>query len=925
MLFIVPMGGKLPITIQSFFGPGARVILKNGRGLAERDSRPPRDTSKLWTLCPLSERIRVVFTGATAPMPESWGSDASRPRSSEGIEMSVAASLALTLIALALFRKATASRKRAMSIAVVVFVALLLLVAFYALDALTGSGIDESVLFHLKVGLKGATVRDFTALIAITALLVVGALAAGFFAYRFVRAEDANRATRARVLAGVGVLLGAYAMNPAVLDIGELAIKYGTRSIGAGTRVPAPAEYVPVDARDFSGAEKNLVLFYLESLERTYLDEKVFPGLAPNLRALEQQALSFTDITQLAWTSWTIGAMVATQCGVPVAGSSAGSDAFLPAATCIGDLLNDAGYDLSYLHGASLEFAGSGAFYETHGFASVEGARELLGQLDDPGYESIWGIYDDSLLDLAAHRFDTLAAGEEPFGMVLLTVDTHHPRGGIVSATCEDIIYRDGSNAFLNAVHCADHMAGRFIRHVLDSSAMKDTVLVVLSDHLARPNAVWDTLEAAERRNLMFAFSSGIEPGTIDKSGMTFDVAPTILGLLGAETEAMGYGRDLLGPAPSLRSEVADLDRLLEEHWPFLASLAAFPQLDFGLRVEAATERAFLGARFVRLPAVFQVDEDLRVVDVLYDMDDGITLPVKLADLWYGNRFIWVDGCERIAVFEGRETPLPAAYCALAGSLGSPGLASFALPDGKPLSLETLENVFAVVAPDEAYFASVAGTFRENAMLVDAEEVRSVTPTGLAGDFVIRSSGGADAWESWVINRAQGDKVYLERGLSLLGLNQGSAPVKLAHKDTCGWGGEVHDPDAESDLDFGTVIERSAARYGAFAVVAHSSPVCYKIDPHLDALFSGTPFRDWTSLWYEQPYVAILAGNGHVEEFIGERNAAIALELRDFVAQAPQEDRPVVLRAEPLEEQSKAVLPPVFADNLCRFGGLCGP
>ena len=837
--------------------------------------------------------------------------------------MSVAASLALTLIALALFRKTTGSRKGAVSIAAAIFVALLLLVAYYALDSLTGSGIDESVMFHLRVGLKGATVRDFTTLIAITALLVAAALVAGYFAYRFVRAEDRRPGARARILAGFAVLLGAFAANPAVLDIGDLARKYGTRPLGAGTQVPPPAEFVAVDTRDFDGATKNLVLLYLESLERTYMNEELFPGLTPNLRALEREALSFTDVTQMAWTSWTIGAMVATQCGIPVAGSSAGSDEFLPAATCIGDLLNDAGYDLSYLHGASLEFAGWGTFYETHGFASVEGAKELLGQLDDPGYESIWGIYDDSLLELGARRFDAVSSRDVPFGLVLLTVDTHHPQGGIISATCQDVTYGDGANAFLNSVHCADQMAGQFIRHVLDSPAMKDTMLVVLSDHLARPNAVWDSLEAADRRNLMFAFGPGIEPGTIDKPGTTFDIAPTILGLLGAKTEAMGYGRDLLGPIPSLRSEVANLDQLLEEHWPFLASLADFPQLDAGLRVNAAAERAYVGARFVKLPVLFQLDENLRVVDILYEKDDGLTLPVKLANLWYGNRFVWVDACERIAVFEGRRTPLPAAYCALVGSLGSPGLSSLALPDGVPLSFETLERVFAVVAPDEAYFASVAEAFRDNAMLVDAEEVRTVVPSGLAGEFVVRSSGGADAWESWVINRAQDDKVYLERGLTLFGLNPHATPVKLAHKDTCGWSGEVRDPDAAFDLDFGTVIAQQDDHYGAFAVIAHSSVVCYDVDPHLDTLFAGTPFREWTELWYEQPYVAILAGNGHVEEFVGDRNTALALELRDFVAQDSAGHRPVILRAPPPPPGPAPALPLVFAEDLCRYAGLC--
>ena len=48
-------------------------------------------------------------------------------------------------------------------------------------------------------------------------------------------------------------------------------------------------------------------------------------------------------------------------------------------------------------------------------------------------------MYDDSLFELAWEEFISLAQHEEPFGLFLLTLDTHHP-DGYSSASCQKAI-----------------------------------------------------------------------------------------------------------------------------------------------------------------------------------------------------------------------------------------------------------------------------------------------------------------------------------------------------------------------------------------------------------------------------------------------------------------------------------------------------
>lgn len=63
---------------------------------------------------------------------------------------------------------------------------------------------------------------------------------------------------------------------------------------------------------------KNLLLIYLESLEKVYTEESIFPGLTPYLNELKSQALWFSQMLQTRGTSWTVAGMMATQCGTPL-------------------------------------------------------------------------------------------------------------------------------------------------------------------------------------------------------------------------------------------------------------------------------------------------------------------------------------------------------------------------------------------------------------------------------------------------------------------------------------------------------------------------------------------------------------------------------------------------------------------------------
>ena len=116
----------------------------------------------------------------------------------------------------------------------------------------------------------------------------------------------------------------------------------------------------PKEIQDFFHPSKNLVYIYMESLERTYFDPKIFSDVAPRLRKWEgsSDTTAFTDLRQLGEAgvlSFTMGGIVASQCGIPIklknsaAFTNIHGDAintklgnvntFLPGVTCLGDVL----------------------------------------------------------------------------------------------------------------------------------------------------------------------------------------------------------------------------------------------------------------------------------------------------------------------------------------------------------------------------------------------------------------------------------------------------------------------------------------------------------------------------------------------------------------------------------------------------------
>lgn len=419
-------------------------------------------------------------------------------------------------------------------------------------DRMFGSPSIDQILYHLHYA-EGAAV-EMSEVFVITFLVEVLGLS--------LAAAAVMTALHARLARGrSGWLAGAMRVLPHLATAGGLAMLLLQFSVFSYAAAHFDEDRFgksysdPISAKLLEVKRRNLVLIYVESLEETYSNATLFGSdlLAP-LR--EVGGRSLPEYRQAPGATWTIAAMVATQCGVPLTVYSqeevrreGDQRAYLAGATCLGDILQARGYRNVFLGGAPLSFAGKGTFLRDHGYAERYGKEEWLAAgARPPGSEEPemggWGMFDDALLIRAREQLAALHASGQPFNLTVLTLDTHNPHG-YPSPSCRGNGPPDQRVPFERIVACSAGHLAEFVRFARDRGYLENTTLVILGDHLAVGNPVDTELRSVTDRRVFNLFL-GAEPfPKKTEPVLSFDMFPTLLEATGmrAEDGRLGLGR----------------------------------------------------------------------------------------------------------------------------------------------------------------------------------------------------------------------------------------------------------------------------------------------------------------------------------------------------------------------------------------------
>lgn len=290
---------------------------------------------------------------------------------------------------------------------------------------------------------------------------------------------------------------------------------------------------------------RNLITIYLESGENTYGDEQVMgENLLANLDAATAPGdgwIDYQGLNQYEGGGWTMAGLVGTQCGIPLKSliATEGLDFnkmgeqvahYLPGATCLGDVLAGQGYRSVFVGGADDDFAGKKTFLTDHGYDQVLGLSDWKDSDSSDYISEEWGLADSHTLKHAADVLDKLHAGDQPFSLTVLTLDTHEPPG--IFPDCQD----GAEVAMATAISCSMKAVATFLRHAERAGYLDDTAVVIMGDHVkgtSDQDAFHDVLRAQEHRTIVFRLWSP-DGLTITRDAVDqLSVLPTTLELLG--------------------------------------------------------------------------------------------------------------------------------------------------------------------------------------------------------------------------------------------------------------------------------------------------------------------------------------------------------------------------------------------------------
>lgn len=768
----------------------------------------------------------------------------------------IALSVVLTAGLVLVLLRARSGRALATAASMALFVELAFFMVFALARTQGASAFDESVVYHLLNGYRGAPRSIVLPLLATTAVLL--AVLALFCRWILRHARRRQHGVAAGGVLGA-LLAASFVANPVTLGLLDMGWFRLTNS------AEPPPEYRPPTRARFHD-KPNIVYIYLESLERSFLDPHRFPDLAPNLRKLESQAIHFTDIRPSWGSGWTIAGMVASQCGLPLStdvwNAMSGLDDYLGGARCLGDVLAEQGYALHYLGGADSAFSGKGAFYRTHGFSRVQGQEELSGQLDDPSYQNEWGLYDDTLFALVRQRFDRLAQAGQPFGLFMLTNGTHHPDGNL-SRDCETG-WGKAHAPLLDGVRCTDRHVAGLVRHIRNSPAGANTLIVIGSDHLAMRSRTADTwLRDAHRRNLLMVLTPDGRAQAVDKPGSTLDVAATLLGLV-SDVHAVGLGRDLRASGTTLAQDKPNLDRFLKRQARFLATLWQFPSLADGATLRPAEGKIQIDARSVDLPVLFLLDRELAVQDLVFPgRHDFFGLSAYVARLPARQLFLWIDRCAELGwLASSRPDRTDTRFCQAAGSTGSASMQVQPVGDADAaLDLDALRSALATPSGRRPH-ASLRPTLAEIKKYQTANRVTAPAVLNTRAAPVLVA--GAAPHRPFFIQGMK-ETTWLKPGVNVLAISDDGQVTLLDRVDPC------KEPERMPRRRRPPAATLVVAAAPALGCAGRASPPPPRI--------RAATLTQWQQAAPDDAYVAVIPAGGPAVEYLIPAHTSLAVHL----------------------------------------------
>ena len=206
----------------------------------------------------------------------------------------------------------------------------------------------------------------------------------------------------------------------------------------------------------------------------------------------------------------------------------------------IAGTLRVAGYDLSYYYGGDANFTNMRSYLRASGFGTIVSEDDFTAS----ERQSKWGVHDEVLFQRLLQDLQEEAKaykeGQKPHFRVLQTSSSHEPF---------EVPFHKLDNPRLNAFAYTDSCVGKFISEFKKLPQWKNTILVIVPDHLGAYPEHIDNL-TAERYQIPLLIIGGAirQPMEVETIGTQHDIAATLLAQMELPHSDFLFSKDMFNP-----------------------------------------------------------------------------------------------------------------------------------------------------------------------------------------------------------------------------------------------------------------------------------------------------------------------------------------------------------------------------------------
>lgn len=281
----------------------------------------------------------------------------------------------------------------------------------------------------------------------------------------------------------------------------------------------------------------NLVIVLEESLGAGFVEELGGVPITPHLNGLANQGIWFDQLYATGTRS--VRGIEAVVAGFPPtpALSVVKLDKSQRDFATLASVLRQAGYRNEFVYGGESHFDNMRSFFLGNGFHDIVDREDIVA----PKFVGSWGASDEDLFDKAHERIQALHESRQPYFLLVFSSSNHTPfefPDGRIE------LHEQPKQTVHNAVKYADHALGGFLKQARASNYWADTLVMVVADHDTR--VYGDELVPVNKFHIPgVILGADTQARRIESTVSQIDLAPTLLSLMGIDSEHPFPGRDL--------------------------------------------------------------------------------------------------------------------------------------------------------------------------------------------------------------------------------------------------------------------------------------------------------------------------------------------------------------------------------------------